>query len=252
MKIVRFKKGKKNLYELEFDNGIIIKLYDDVIVKYNLLANKKLDDSKLEEINAYNDSLNAYYECIKKINTKLRSELELRNLLEKNGYNNEIIDKTIKKLNKDGYLNRELYIKSYINDNFLFNNDGPEKIKRNLKKLGFNSEEIDIYLTQDFREKAIKLIDKKIKINKKLSNYMLKQSINNYLINLGYPKTLYIDYLENINTNDLSILKKEASLLINKYQKKYEKERLYYFIKDKLYKKGYNSEVIEEVLNELL
>ena len=57
MEIIRFKKGKKNIYEVELDNGSILKLYDDVIVKYNLIVNKHLTDKSLKEITDYNDSL---------------------------------------------------------------------------------------------------------------------------------------------------------------------------------------------------
>ena len=252
MEIVKFKKGKSNIYELELSNGLKFKLFDDVIVKYNLLVNKRLDSKKFEEIITYNDNLSAYYESIKRLNSKLRSEVEIREFLKKKNYNNEIIESTIAKLKKDGYLNRDIYIKSYISDAFRFNNDGPYKIKRNLNKLGFNDTEIDKYLTYDFKEKAIKLIDKKVKFNKKYSAYLLKEQINNYLINLGYPKEIYIDYLENIKVNNQDVIKKDVNSLIKKYGKKYQNNDLKYFIKDKLYKKGYNSDEISEVLNESL
>ncbi len=252
MEIVKFKKDKKNTYILELDNGLSFKLYDDVIVKYNLIVNKRLDDKKFEEIVNYNDSLGAYYDTIKKLNSKLRSELELRELLKKKEYSDDIIELTINRLKKDGYLNRDLYIKSYINDAYRFSNNGPLKIKTNLNKLGFSDDEIDKYLDLDFEDKVVKLIDKKVKANTKLSNYMLKQNINNYLVNLGYPKELYNDYLNSIKVNNYPFLKKEASSLIKKYSKKYEKDKLIYFIKDKLYKKGYNSEEIGDVINELL
>ena len=248
MEIVRFKKGKSNIYELELDNGLKFKLYDDVIVKYNLLVNKRLDSKKFEEITNYNDSLMAYYEAIKKINVKMRSEKEIYEFLKKKELNNKIIEDTIEKLKIDGYLNRDLYIKAYINDAYRFNNDGPYKIKNNLIKQGFKEEEIDKYLNIDFKEKAYKLIDKKVKCNNKYSNYLLKHQINNYMINLGYPKEIYFDYLDNIRISDKSIIKKETEKLIKKYQKKYENNDLKYFIKDKLYKKGYNSEEISEVL----
>ena len=121
MEIVKFKKGKSNIYELELSNGLKFKLFDDVIVKYNLLVNKRLDSKKFEEIITYNDNLSAYYESIKRLNSKLRSEVEIREFLKKKNYNNEIIESTIDKLKKDGYLNRDIYIKSYISDAFRFN-----------------------------------------------------------------------------------------------------------------------------------
>ncbi len=253
MEIKKFKKLKNNIYELELDNGSLVKLYDDVIVKYSLLINKKIDGKLLDEITKYNTSLDAYYLSLKYISKKLRCEKEIEKYLTKLEFNKDVIDKTISKLNKDGYLKHDIYIKSYINDIYNFNNYGPDKIKFNLRELGFNLNEIEPYLEdKDFRSKAIKIIDKKVKANHKLSNYMLKQNISNYLINLGYPKDIFYDYLDNIKINNKVILIKEASNYIKKYSKKYENKELLYFVKDKLYKKGYNSDEIDEVLNELL
>lgn len=253
MEIKKFKKLKNNIYELELDNGSLVKLYDDVIVKYSLLINKKIDSKLLDEITKYNTSLDAYYLSLKYISKKLRCEKEIEKYLTKLEFNKDVIDKTISKLNKDGYLKHDIYIKSYINDIYNFNNYGPDKIKFNLRELGFNLNEIEPYLEdKDFRSKAIKIIDKKVKANHKLSNYMLKQHISNYLINLGYSKDVFYDYLDNIKINNKDILVKEASNYIKKYSKKYQNKELLYFVKDKLYKKGYNSDEIDEVLNELL
>lgn len=253
MEIKKFKKLKNNIYELELDNGSLVKLYDDVIVKYSLLINKKIDNKLLDEITKYNTSLDAYYLSLKYISKKLRCEKEIEKYLTKLDFNKDVIDKTISKLNKDGYLKHDIYIKSYINDIYNFNNYGPDKIKFNLRELGFNLNEIEPYLEdKDFRSKAIKIVDKKVKANHKLSNYMLKQNISNYLINLGYPKDIFYDYLDNIKINNKDILVKEAINYIKKYSKKYENREFLYFVKDKLYKKGYNSNEIDEVLNELL
>lgn len=253
MEIKKFKKSKNNIYELELDNGSLVKLYDDVIVKYSLLINKRIDNKLLDEITKYNTSLDAYYLSLKYISKKLRCEKEIEKYLTKLEFNKEIIDKTISKLNKDGYLKHDIYIKSYINDVYNFNNYGPDKIKFNLRELGFNLNEIEPYLEdKDFRSKAIKIIDKKVKANHKLSNYMLKQNISNYLINLGYSRDIFYDYLDAVKVNNKDVLVKDANIFIKKYSKKYENRELLYFVKDKLYKKGYNSSEIDEVLNELL
>lgn len=252
MEIVKFKKGKRNIYELEFDNGLKCKLYDDVIVKFNLISNKRLDNKKLDEVLTYNDSLGAYYDSIRKINTKLRSEVELKKYLKEKEYSDEIINETISKLKKDGYINRELYIKSYINDAYKFTPYGPEKIKSELYKFGFNDREIEPLLNQDYYDKVVKLIDKKFKGSINCSVNMFKQKVNNYLISNGYPKEMFIEYLNNQYFDDSKELRKDALKLINKYQKKYDNIKLALFIKDKLYKKGYNIDDIGEVINGLL
>lgn len=252
MEIVKFKKIKNNKYEIIFDNDSKIELYDDVIVKYNLLVNKKNNKKFFDEVISYNDSLNAYYLAIKYLNSRLRSEKEVIKYLEKKEVSNNVIKLTIDRLKKDNYLNRDLYIKSYINDIYRFKMDGPLKIKMNLINLGFKEEEIDKYLGLDFSDKIKKIIDKKSKVNNKLSLYMFKNKISNYLINLGYSREMFIDYLDNLNIDNSEIIKKDYELLYKKYKNKYEKSKLLYFIKDKLYKKGYNIDEINEVISDEL
>src|SRR5574344_2074306 len=226
MEIKKFKKIKNNLYELEMDNKVVIQLYDDVIVKYNLLVNKNLTNSLLEEITSYNDSLNAYYLALKYLKTKLRTELEIKKYLEKKNLDSKVIKETINLLNKDGYLKHDLYLKSYVNDAYNFTNNGPDKIKYNLLKLGF----------------------KKVEINHKLSTNALKQSISHYLVNLGYFPNMFNEYLDDIKVNDQGMLQKDYAILLKKYQNKYDENKLKYFLKDKLYKKGYNIDEISEVV----
>lgn len=252
MEIKKYKKLKNNVYELELSNNLKVKLYDDVIVKYNLLLKKNITDKELKEIINFNDELESYYLALKYITKKLRCEKEVIEYLKKNNYNSVVIEKTINRLKKYNYLNREVYIKSFINDRYNFSYDGPNKIKRKLNELGFNDDEIIPYIDKDYQDKIEKIIDKKVNNNHKLSNNMLKQNISNYLINLGYSKDMFIDYLNKININNKEYLIKDFDKLINKYKNKYNDKELRYVLKNKLFIKGYSTEEIEEVLDEKL
>ncbi len=250
MEIKEYKKLKSNVYELKFKSGEAVKLYDEVILNYNLLITKNISNKEYEEIIKYNKSLDAYYLSLKYLNSKQRCEKEIRDYLKKKDFTYDTIAKTIDKLNKYNYLNRDLYVKSYINDKYNFGISGPLKIKKELLNLGFTNEEIDKYLNKDFNEKIDKIIQKKIKNNNKLNEYNLKINITNYLTNLGYSKEMFIEYLDNIRVDNKVIIKKDTEKLVKKYQKKYQDKELYYFIKRKLYQKGYKEEEIGDVLNE--
>ena len=252
MEIKKYKKLKINIYELELSDNLKIKLYDDVIVKYNLLLKKNITDKELKEIIKFNDELESYYLALKYISKKLRSEKEVIEYLKKNNYNSVINEKTINRLKKYNYLNREVYIKSFINDRYNFSYDGPNKIKRKLNELGFSDDEIIPFMDIDYQNKIEKIIDKKVSNNHKLSNNMLKQNISNYLINLGYSKDMFIDYLNKININNKEYLIKDLDKLFNKFKNKYNDKELRYVLKNKLFIKGYSTEEIEEVLDEKL
>ena len=252
MKIVKFKKDKGNTYKLYFEDDIVISLYDDVIVKYNLLINKEMDKKKFDEIVKYNDFLDGYYRAIKYINKKLRTELEIEKYLKKLEISNTNINKIIVLLYKDGYLNKEMYVKAYISDQYNLTLNGPLKVKKDLINLGYEeSDLIDFLNNYDWESRIDKIIQMKIKLNHKLSNNGLKTKILNDIIKIGYLKEDIISYLDKISLDDdIDNLRKELFKVKSKYSKKYEGNELEYRVINYLYKKGFNIEDIKRCYDE--
>ena len=251
MRILKYKKDKGNTYKVYIDEDVIT-LYDDVIVKYNLLCNKSINNKLLDEILEYNSFLNGYYKAIKYINKKMRTELEIKKYLNKLDIKNKDIDNIIELLYKDGYLNKEVYMKAYINDQYNLTSNGPLKVKKDLISLGYDELEINDYIESlNWDTKIEKIIEKKVKINNKLSNNALKTKVLNDIIKLGYQKEDTLVYLENINLDsDIDNLNREFKKVFDKYSKKYEGNLLEYKIINYLYKKGFNIEDIKRCFNE--
>ena len=252
MKIEKYKKDKGNTYKVYFEDDIVISLYDDVIVKYNLLINKEMDKKKFDEIVKYNDFLEGYYKSIKYINKKLRTELEIEKYLKKLEISNTNINKIIDLLYRDGYLNKEMYIKAYINDQYNLTLNGPLKVMKDLISLGYEENELINSLNNyDWKSRIDKIINKKIKLNHKLSNNALKTKILNDIIKMGYIKEDIINYLDKIILeDDICNLRKELSKVKGKYSKKYEGNELEYRVINYLYKKGFNLEDIKRCYDE--
>lgn len=250
MRIIKYKKDKSNTYKVYIDNEIIT-LYDDAIIKYDLLLKNSIDQKLFDEIVKYNDFLNGYYKAIKYINKKMRTELEIKKYLNKLEIKQSDIDNIIELLYKDGYLNKDIYIKAYINDQINLTNNGPLKVKKDLINLGYSEKETDIINDYDWKYRIIKIIDKKLKTNNKLSNNALKNKLLNDIIKLGYYKEDILYYLENIKLDeDSNILKKEYEKIYRKYSKKYSGNELEFKIINFLYKKGFNIEDIKRCIDE--
>lgn len=247
MEIINYKKIKNNQHELKLDNGIILKLYDDTIIKYNLLINKNLDNKFITEITKFNEEIGSYYIALDYLNKKMRTELEIQKLLQKKEYDFKTINQTISKLKIQGYINDNKYIESYINDQYHLTNNGPEKIKYDLNKLGID--ESKIIIDKDFSLKLKNIIEKKVKLNNKLNNEGLKINISNYLLNLGYSKEMFEEDLKNINVDDNTLIKKDYDKLYKKFYNKYDKDKLNFYLKDKLYKKGYKIDIINKIVD---
>lgn len=242
MKITNYKKKKNNTYEITFDNKSRISLFDDVILKYNLLIDKEINEKKLKEIVEFNSYLESYNIAIKYISVKLRTEKEIVKRLK--NYSKEAINYTLDRLKKEGLLNDELYIKSYINDSVNLKIEGPNKILFDLKKLGFKDSDIlnylDTFESEIWFNKINKVINKKINSNHNLSGFMLKQKITQELFNKGFNKEDINSIIEEYGFSDNeNIYEKEYEKLKNKLSTKYNGEELEYRIKIGMMKKGF-------------
>ncbi len=245
MKITKYTKKKDNLYEIVLANEEHLTLYGDTILKYDLLNNNEIKQDLLKEIIDFNNQIVAYNISLKYILSKLRTEKEIRNKLK--NYSLDIQEYAIKKLKDEGYLNDELYIKSYTNDAINLKFIGPNKIKYELKKLGFAEDLVEDYLStidlSTWLEKINKYINKKITTNNKLSSIMLKNKIMDDLLNKGFYKEDISNCLNNFNFKDnVDIYEREYEKLRNKLSNKYKDEYLDYYIKINLRKKGFNFE----------
>ena len=240
MKITKYKKMSNNKYKVFLDNNENIVLHENIILKYNLLLTKEIDD--LEEIKKDNNNYLIYDKVLKYISIKMRCESEIRAYLKKNEIDNKLIDEIVEKLKKQGFINEKLYVKSYILDKTRLNNIGPNKIKNELIKLNIDNniieEELNNINKEELNITLEKLIDKKIKSNRTYAGDVLKQKLLNDFINKGYSKEDILSILDKKDLNNDDLYEKEYNKLYNKYSKKYSGSELEYFIKQKLYQKG--------------
>ncbi len=177
MKIVKYNKISSNKYEITLENNLKIKLYEDVILKEELLLKKEIDDiNKLLEINS---KYEIYEVALKYLNHHVMSIKGMKDYLKKKKYLEEDINKTIDKLIKNNYLNDDYYAKCYINDKINLTIDGPLKIKKYLENNNINCEIINDLLSKYdnlWYDRIKKYLDKQVKLNKK-SLYYFKRRI---------------------------------------------------------------------------
>lgn len=244
MEIRKYKYLGSSKYKIFIDDEEYI-IYEDIIVKNNILLKNEITKEELELYLKENTYYEALYKSIKYIGIKMRSKKELIKYLSKT-YDKLLVDKVIVYLVNNNLINDRVYVRAYINDSINLKNIGPFKIEKELVNMDIDKDiiinELDIYTKDIELEKIGKIIEKEIKLNKNKSLYMLKTKIMYNLINLGFHKE-YIDIvLNDISIDDKDIYKKEYDKLYKKLCNKYDKDKLDYIIKQKLYQKGFRKE----------
>lgn len=247
MKIVKYKKGAKGLYKVLLDDGRDLSLYEDVILKFDLLLKREILESEMESIRAFNLECDVYYVALNNIKARVKSRRDLCLYLQKCEYPQDLIDKAISKLVKQGYLDDRLYAKSYINNLIVTTNKGPLRIEKDLIDKGVDAsiigEELVVFddELQDGRIK--KLIEKGLKLNRTRGGSILKQKIVNDIKLLGYDSLAISRNIVNYSfSNDKDIAEREYEKLKRRLSRKYSGEELKRKIREKLYQKGLSYE----------
>lgn len=252
MKKISNIRKKNNKYIITLGDNTQLEFYSETLIKYNLLKPRDLTDLELKELIEYNNYYEAFNKALKLISAKQRTKKELINKL--NNYSKNIIESVIKKLEELNYLNEQIYIKSYINDQINLGTKGPNYIKRELERLELNSNYINEALSlideNIWQEKANKIACKKINVNKKLSKSALIIKVKHDLLNLGYEKETISNVINEIDFEENNeILLKEYQKEIKRLSKKYNGKELETKIKYNLYKKGFSYSDIDKIQN---
>lgn len=248
MKVIKYKKMANSRYKVYLEDNHELLLYEDVILKYDLLIRKDIDEELIIEMDKYNQEIDVYYVALNSIKNRFRSVYELKGILLKKEYPIDLVDLAIEKLISQGYLNDRSYAKSFINNQMITTNNGPFKIIRELNEKKVDSsiidEEIEIFNEEEQSSKIKKLIEKGIKSNHTRGGIVLKQKIYNDLKNLGYDISLINSIISDYEfSNDSDIAKREYEKLYKKYSRKYQGNELEYKLREKMYQKGLSYEV---------
>lgn len=203
MKIIKYEKKGNNQYKIYLENNQNITIYEDIILKHNLLYKKEITKSLLEQIDSDNYNENIYNKCLKYISIRIRSIYEIKQYLKRNQIDDYLITITIDKLKENNLLDDEQFTKAFIHDKINFTTMGPYRIEKELKKHQIDTNIIYKYLneidTYTIDNKINKQIQKQLKSSKKKENIRNKIYLN--LLNLGYSNEMI---LRNINNYDFN------------------------------------------------
>ena len=204
MKIIKYENKGNNSYKIHLENNQSINLYEDVIIKNNLLYKKEISNDLLEKLDKDNSKEDIYNKCVKYISVRIRSIQEIKEYLKRKEIESELIASTIDKLIKNNLLNDEQFTKAFIHDKINFTTMGPYKIEQELKKHKIDANIISDHLYSIDEEiidnKINKQITKLMKSTRKKQN--LRNKIYTNLLSLGYSNEMILRNINNYEFNN--------------------------------------------------
>lgn len=186
MEIKRIRK-LNNLFVVDLNDEISLSLPESVFVRHNLYKGKELCEEDLLDIRKDGERQIAIDFALKKLRNR-KTTWEIKDLLFKEGIDENAILAAVDYLQDYGFLNDREYAELYARDKRNLNGYGPVKIRYLLKQKGVDDELIadalEHFTQDDEIELVEKIVHKKYVRNRNLSKE--KTKIIRFLLSRGF------------------------------------------------------------------
>ncbi|MBD1379652.1 recombination regulator RecX [Metabacillus arenae] len=256
-KITTQKKNSER-FNIYLDDKYAFSVDQDIFIKYSLQKGKELDELDMFEIQYGDDVKKAFNIAVNYLSYRMRAIREVMDYLRQKEIDDAVIQEVIHKLKEYNYVNDSEFANSYVRTQFQSNRKGPELIRKELVTKGIDVNEIEealsLYSEEQQIDAALSTAEKVVKKENRLSTTERRQKIEQTLARKGFPFSIIhivleeIDYKKDEN-EEWGALKLQAE----KAKKKYRSEESFQYklkMKQFLYRKGFELDLIEQYLNE--
>ena len=173
MKITKIKTQKRDSlrFNLYLDGKFCLGISGQLIAKEGLRLGQEISEKKLERLKKDESREKVWGMALRYLSYRPRSREEMREYLARKEIEEELIEKIVKRLEKQGHLDDQRFAKSWIEDrkNRL---KGPRLIYLELLKKGVDKEKVELalgswYNKKEEKEIAWQALEKKVKQKKK-------------------------------------------------------------------------------------
>ncbi|MGT2950009.1 recombination regulator RecX [Streptococcus cuniculi] len=258
MKITKLEK-KKRLYLLELDHDTQLYITEDTLVRFMLSKDKTITPEELTEIQtfaqlSYGKDLALYH-----LSFKQRTRKEVQLYLEKYEIEANIIPQILDNLEADKWIDDQKYVETYLYQNQLSGDKGPQILKQKLSQKGIPLSLIEEGLQEiDFSPIAERVAQKLAKTYAhKLPHHALQDKLFQSLLNKGFTYSqaqTAVQGLELEADTELEdqLMQKELEKQYRKYSRKYDGYELQQRLTQALMRKGYDYQQIKNSLRDYL
>lgn len=193
MKITKIEAQKKDRhrYNIFIDGSFAFGLYEDSVLKYGLRSGDELNEKKIIEMREFDEFGYGKKAAYSFLAYKPRSKKDLVKKLKQKKVSDKIIDDIIELLEKQKYLNDEIYARNYLEDKLNSKPIGKRIAKMKLLEKGIDKELIESAINENYSadkefELAAKLMEKYEKKVKFKDQTDKKNKCYRYLISKGF------------------------------------------------------------------
>lgn len=232
---------------------------EKTLIDFHLRKGMTLEESTIEEIKQKDDQSKAYHMSIRYLSYRMRTKKEMIDYLVKKEIDEETIQPIIEKLEKEGLLDDGAFAEAFVKTRINTSTKGPQYIKRELLQKGVTASDADAaiahYTYEKQLDKLIKWVSKTFRPTSKKSFQDQVRSMKTSLMQKGFSQDVIQEAikeadLEKDEDQEFEALRDQGEKFLRKYSKKDTGYLLQQKVKSALYRKGFDSELIDKFINE--
>lgn len=253
---IEVQQKNKSRYNIYLDKEFAFGVDEHTLIVHMLQIGMEISEIKILEIQSQEEIRKAYLQAINYLSYSMRSSKEVYDYLVKKEQHPDIINKVVKRLIDEKYINDLEYSIAYTNTHSRTSKKGPIVIDKELKQKGINDRDRQESLLEYSNElqvdNATKLAEKKLNSYRNLSKQETIQKLETMLMRKGYPFSIISIAIESLTLDDSEEQQEALLYQFEKYHRKYKNQEDFTYrqkMKQSLYRKGFAIEKIEEILN---
>lgn len=246
--------GKKSFYAFS--------VYEATLIRFLLKKGMSLDDEKIDEIIHYETIQWAYTLSIRYLSFRVRSEKEIYDYLKKKEIEEIYIAETISRLKKEKLIDDLEFAKMFTRTRINTTLKGPRQVRMELKQKGVNdvhiNQALDYFTFEIEYERAMKLGEKRVRQRRNDSVFEKRNQVYQTLQVQGFRSEVISSVIEQLldaneelaNEKEREAIDYQLERIYRRQSRKYKGFLLIQKIKEGLYRRGFQGDLIEKAIQQ--
>lgn len=190
-------KKRENRVSIFLDDNFFCGIPKELLLKLDLFEGKEVDEEEMLRVIEEKEIAEAKQKVLNLFNRRMYSEQEITDKLKKKGYEEGVITTVVQNLKDNSLIDDYAFAKAFIHDRLCLNPKGSFQIAYELKQKGISQETINKVFSEekvvegDFdrafeiakrRLETLKKINDKVKIKRRLYNFLLRRGFSYEII----------------------------------------------------------------------
>lgn len=180
-------KGREKRINVYLDDKFAIKLLAETALKEGLKIGQEMTASQLEKLTGLDRSQQCYNAAARFLGYRPRSETEIRQRLQRHGYDAENIDKTLARLKEQGLVDDIAFARFWRENRETFSPRSRRLTKMELKRKGLSSDVIEQVISEiDEKDSAYRAAINRVRRLSSADYQVFRQRLGSYLGRRGF------------------------------------------------------------------